>query len=60
MAVSEAAVAEAEKAVEKARSESPLHRLTAAIYRTDDLPAGAYATVKAAVVFSLAGRSSVR
>jgi hypothetical protein len=55
VADSERALAEAKKAVEKARSESPLHRLTAAIYRTDDLPAGAYATVKGAVVFSLAG-----
>jgi hypothetical protein len=53
-ASAEHSVAEARKAVEKARSESPLHRLTAAIYRTDDLPAGAYATVKGVVVFSLA------
>jgi hypothetical protein len=55
VADSERVVAEAKKTVEKARSESPLHRLTAAIYRTDDLPAGAYATVKGAIVFSLAG-----
>jgi hypothetical protein len=55
MANSERAVAEAGKAVEKATSESPLHRLTRAVYRTDDLPPGAYATVKGAIVFSLAG-----
>jgi hypothetical protein len=55
VADSERAVAEARKAVERARAESPLHRLTAAIYRTDDLPAGAYATVKGAIVLSLAG-----
>jgi hypothetical protein len=51
----ERTVAEAKKAVEKTRAQSPLHRLTMAIYRTDDLPAGAYATVKGAIVFSLAG-----
>jgi hypothetical protein len=55
VADSERALAETKKAVEKARAQSPLHRLTMAIYRTDDLPAGAYATVKGAVVFLLAG-----
>jgi hypothetical protein len=55
MADSERGLAEAKKAVAKARAESPLHRLAAAIYRTDDLPAGAYATIKGVVVFSLAG-----
>jgi hypothetical protein len=55
VAGAEHAGADSRKVVEKARAQSPLHRSTAAIYRADDLPSGAYAGVKGIVVFSLAG-----
>jgi hypothetical protein len=56
VADAERGLAEAKAAAERARLVSPLHRLTAALWRTEgDLPAGAYATVRGVVTMSVAG-----